>query len=1080
MNAFWGFFLKKKIFSHLVMVALVIFGVYALLALPKESNPEVTVPIGVVTTTLFGASALDTETLITNKIEEQLKNNLDDVKKITSTSREGGSSVVVEFNADADIDKSIQKLKDEVDKVKPDLPEEATDPSVIQVDFNNQPILTFDVSSDLPEGVFVSIAKRLEEDLKTVPGVSDVSVSGLRNREVQVIVSKEALNSFGLNITDVIGAIAATNNTLPAGSIVVDNVKYNVEFEGDINDPQEIADIAILSEGGEPIYVRDIATVIDGFDEPRTLSRFSLDGAPSQPSLSFNIFKRSGGDITEITSAVRKRIEELQQPGELLDGLGVLIVFDTGEFLIRDLRDLSRTGLQTVALVMLVLFVAVGWRESLVAGSAVPLSFLIAFIGLLASGNTLNFVSLFSLILAVGILVDSGIVIVEGINLRLSRYKDHEDAAKAAVREFHAPLTSGTMTTIAVFAPLFFISGIAGEFIKSIPFTVIFILLASLLVALGFVPLIASEFMKERKGESRLGAKQAYYTEKIKEWYRSKLLFILETRRHENIFLGVVSGLIFFSISLPIKGILMGIFVGTIMGYVTYLLFKNKHRWYTRLPIFIATMALSLFLGFFMPKIGAVPVTFFDAGDEDFLIVEMELPEGTVLGSTDIESRKIEEILYTEPEIESFTVTVGAGSPYLEGGTNTKLANAFLLLRKDRKHTSEEIMNELRERFSVIDTSIVRVNQISSGPPVGTPVVITFLGNDLDQLERLAQTSADILREIPGTSNVTTSTKDDGTQFILTIDKARATELGLNSNIVSQTLRASISGINATTIKSIEDDIDVRVVLDLNPDYLTPHDTNRANIDAIRQIEVQTPNGPVLLGSLLQTHIAKSKPAIAHEDGKRSSTAGSELAEGGNTREIVSEFRSIAKERNIVPEGVEMIIGGENEESDQSFAEMGVAFIVGVVLMFAILVLEFNSLRYAVYILSVIPTSFVGLFIGLLLTGKSLSFPSLMGLIALSGIVVNNAIILISVINSIRTEEPNSDLRSVIVRGAVSRLRPILLTTLTTIVGIAPLTLASELWAPLAWAVMFGLAFTATATLILVPLLYHRKPGIIR
>jgi len=1062
------------------MVALIIFGLFAAVSLPKESNPEVTIPIGVVSTGLFGASAADIESLVTNKLEEGIKNNVNDIKEITSTSAEGFSSIVVEFDADANLSKSLQELKDEVDKLKGDLPDAATDPFVIEIDIANDPIVSFSLSSDLPEKVFVGVVKELQNRVKAIDGVSDAPVAGLRDREVQVIVSKEKLSQFGLNITDVVGAISATNNTLPAGTITISNIKYNVQFEGDIEDPSEIADIAILSRAGEPIYVRDIATVVDGFEKRSSISRTSLDGNPSQSSLTFYVIKKAGGDITQMTKDIASLLEDLKEPGELLYGMETLITFDTGELLLKDLRDLTRTGMQTIILVMLVLYLAVGWREALVAGSAIPLSFLIAFILLLVSGNTLNFVSLFSLILAIGILVDSGIVIVEGINTRLHIYDSKIEAAKATIREFHAPLTSGTMTTIAVFAPLFFISGITGEFIKSIPFTVISVLLASLLVAIGFVPLLGSAFLHERMGTSRLGSRQAKYTERLVVFYKKQLCYILETRYHENIFIAIIAGLIFFALALPIKGILMGIVQGLLMAILVYRVFRDKLHALLRFALLsLAIIIIPIFSYFVTPTFGAVQVEFFGGGDQDFLITEIELPEGTILATTDLEARKVEEILYTQDGIESFTMTVGSGSAFTEGGSNTKLANAFILLDEDRKQTSDEVMNELRTKMTAINSSIVRVSQISDGPPVGTPVVITFFGDDLGELERVAEAAGDVLREIPGTTDIVTSTKDDGTEFVLEIDKARAAELGLNSFIVSQTLRASISGVDATTIKSIDDDIDVVVKLDLNQDFQTPHDTNRTNIDAIRQIELQTPNGPVLLGSILEADVAKGKTSISHEDVKRRATVGAELTASGNTREIVATFKELADERGLVPADISMVIGGENEETDQSFAEMGIAFVVGVVLMFAILVLQFNSLRFAIFIISVIPTAFVGIFIGLLITGQALSFPSLMGLIALSGIVVNNAIILIDTINHRREKHPERTIVDVVVEGSVSRLRPILLTSITTIIGIAPLTLASALWAPLAWSIMFGLLFTSVATLILIPILYTRKPGVL-
>lgn len=1027
MHAVWSFFIRKNNVSYLLIVALVVFGLFSLITLPRESSPEVTVPIGVVSVSLSGASALDIETLITNAIEERLRNNLDNVKNLTSTSREGFSSVVVEFDARADIDASMQKLKDEIDNVKSDLPDGATDPTVTQVDLNSDPILTFAVSGNLPQRAFFERAEELETDIEGIEGVSDVSVSGKQDRQVHVIVNKESLSTFGLTIAEVISSISATNNTLPAGGIIVDDIAYNVQFEGGIDDPQEIADIAILRAGGKPIYVRDIAEVIDGFEEPTSISRASIAGEPSRRSLFFNVFKQSGGDITKITTAVNERLEARQAPGEPLFGLETLVMFDMGAFLLKDLQNLMLSGLQTVLLVMVILFLTIGWREALIAGSAIPLSFLIAFIGLSASGNTLNFISLFSLILAVGILVDSAIVMVEGIHTRMKQRMDKREAAFATIKEFHWPLTSGTMTTIAVFAPLFLISGIVGEFIKAIPFTIIFVLLASLLVALGLIPLIASMLMR-RRVTSRGEARQEKYAAQLQAWYSGVLRTFLQTRRYKITFV-----------------------VGLVAAFV---------------------VAIAL------PITGLVKVIFFDQGDADFVIVEIELPQGTTLSQTDIEARRVEEILYTEPDIDAFTVTSGAGSAFGSRSAGSKFASAFLLLSdaNERQRTSLEIIDSLREKVSIIETSEVRVNQPSNGPPVGTPIVIKFIGKDLEALNRTAERAANLLAEIPGTADTTSSTKDDHIEFVLTVDKAKAAELGLNSQTISQTLRASINGIKATTVNTIDDDIDVIVKLNLNAAYQTPHDTNRATIDAVRGLELQTPEGSILLGSVLDTNVGNGNAVIRHEDGVRIATAGSEVASGGNVRQITQAFRDRLNELAL-PAGVEVAFGGENEETNQSFREMGVAFVIGVVVMFAILMLQFNSLRHAVYTLSVIPTALIGIFFGLLITGKALSFPSLMGLIALSGIVVNNSIILIDTINNVRRRNPEKAIQDIVIEGATSRLRPVLLTTVTTVIGISPLIFASELWAPLAFSIIFGLSFTVVITLLMIPMLYHRRPG---
>jgi HAE1 family hydrophobic/amphiphilic exporter-1 len=629
-----------------------------------------------------------------------------------------------------------------------------------------------------------------------------------------------------------------------------------------------------------------------------------------------------------------------------------------------------------------------------------------------------------------------------------------------------------------VFVPLFFISGIVGEFIKSIPFTIISVLFASLLVALGFIPLIASLVLRRRM-TSKLEERQEEYTERFLSWYRKKLTLILGNKHREDIFIAGVVALFFATPVLPLKGLAAAFIFCLIVGGVMYFLFSRSYRWYLLVPGTVVSLVAAGFLVSFLPAFGTMKVEFFPVGDEDYLIVEMELPQGTILDASEIEARKIEEILYQESDIESFVMTVGVSSAFSGTGASggSKYANAFIQLREDREHTSPELGDILTERLSVIKTSDIRVTQLAGGPPVGTPVVIKFKGDDLEALDHLAIQAARILEDIEGTNAVTTSVRDDGTEFVLSIDKAKATALGINPSALSLLLRTAIHGTEATTINTPEDDIEVIVKLNLNPEYRDPHSTNEVTIGAIQNIEIPTPDGTVLLNSILETGVQKSSAAIRHEDERRIATTESQLAEGGNVALINSEFEARAAEELDLPHGVEMIIGGENEETDQSFAEMGYAIIAGLILMFAIIVLMFNSYRHSLYVIAPAFFSFIGIAVGLTLTGNALSFPSLMGLIALVGIVVNNSIILIDVMNNLRRENTKMETMGVVLTGASSRLRPILLTTLTTVIGIVPLLFASSLWAPLALSIIFGLSFSVVITLIFIPILYRRNPG---
>ncbi len=1028
MHSLWIFFLKKRAFTYMVMFALVTVGLYSLVAIPKESSPEVIIPVGVVSTVLRGASAEDTEKLITNKIEEEV-GNIENIDTVTSSSREGVSVVTAQFNASADIDKSIQDLKDAVDRAKPDLPSDALEPVVTKINFSDQPIVIVSISQDVSPATLTALGDELESEMKKIKGVSKVEVAGTRKREVQVVIRKDQLAKYGLSISQVIGAVSSANASLPIGRITVADVDYPITFAGDITEGSQVSDITITSNNGVPIYLRDVAFVSDGLQSPTTFSRVSVNGAPAEQALTLNIYKKSGGDVTKIASDVRAKLDELKKT--TLASSQVVISFDRGSLVEKDLKDLTRVGLETVALVMLVLFLTIGWRESIVAGLSIPLSFVIAFIGLYASGNTINFVSLFSLILAIGILVDSGIVVAEGIHTRMKKFGNSETAALATIKEYAWPLIAGTMTTVAVFAPLFFISGTTGKFIASIPFTIIFVLIASIFVALGMVPLLAILLTKPHS-EGRLEKMQEHLSVSARAWYKKLLGIIFASRKLQNRF-----------------------FLALGVGFVISLL---------------------------LPVLGLVKVQFFPQDNQDFVYITLEKPQGTPLSVTDLGIRQVEESLYTSSLVDSFVTTVGAGSAFADngGGVNTKIANITVILKKDRELTSTEAIEVFRKDFSLITSADVRVSQGNNGPPSGAPVVIKFLGDDLDALSLTADNAERILKTVDGTLDVQTSLRDDGTQFEIKIDRAKAAQVGLTAASVAQTLRASVSGVTATTIKKQSDDIDVVVKSDLNGNFINPEDTIKTTIDSITELPITTPTGTILLGSLVDVSVVPSRAVINHEDMKRLASVSSQLKPDATAVEVVSAFKKREKELNL-PEGVSINYGGENEEVNNSFRDMFLALIAGMVGMLAILVLEFNSFRFALYLLFTVPLSLIGVLGGLAITGKTLSFSSMLGFIALAGVIINHAIILLdSILHRLEAEKiakSGLKLYDIVIDSASIRLRPIILTTVTTVVGMIPLAGASALWGPLAFAIMFGLTFAMILTLILVPLLFYRYPG---
>ncbi|HEY0979562.1 MAG TPA: efflux RND transporter permease subunit [Candidatus Paceibacterota bacterium] len=1022
MTKFWTFFLAKHHFTILLSIVLVLGGIYAVLAIPKESSPEVQIPMGVVTTVLPGASAEDIETLITNKVEDRVL-GIEGVSKVTSSSGDGVSSVTVEFNANADIDKSIQLLKDEVDTVRPELPEEANDPIVSDVNFADQPILIISIAGELAPAELTALGETVADEIERVRGVSSVSVSGVRERQVQVIVEQAKLRQYGISIADVTRALAASGVSAPAGAITIDGIRYAVRLEAGLTDTAQVGAIALSGPGGTPIRIADVATVVDGLADPSTYSRVSVEGAPSAPALTLSVFKSRGGNILETGAGVKEALAELEDGA--LSGTETVITYDAGDDIAHDLKELSKVGLETVVLVMLMLFLTLGWRESLVAAASIPLSFLIAFIGLAASGNTINFISLFSLILAIGILVDSGIVVVEAMHTHLMKLGDKRRAAVAAIREYAWPLIAGTMTTVAVFVPLFFLSGIVGKFIASIPFTVIFVLLASIFVALGLVPLLALYVI--RKEPSAIEKRQEEINERAKAWYETFLRGMLGNRKKESRFLWSMIGLFVLALLLPITGL--------------------------------------------------VKVVFFPSEDMDFVTIEIERPQGTALTDTDLSVREVEELLYTDPRIESFVADVGAASFFSgTGAAGSNIANITVNLREDRKQTSAEIVSDLRTTLAEVTSARITVSEPAGGPPTGAAISVTFVGDDLASLGSAVDQGARILSEIPGTANIETSMKDDGAEFVVRLDSAKAAELGVSPLTVAETLRSALFGADATDIRTNSQDIEVRTKLDLNPFYRDPSETAHATIDAVRSLTVPGARGPVPLSSVATITYEPANAVIRHEDGDRIATLTADAAAGGNPLQIANAFNDRMKEVEL-PEGVSLKVGGESEDVNQSFAEMGIALLAGAALMLAILVLEFNSFRHSLYLLLIIPLSLVGVFAGLFITNSPLSFPSMLGIIALAGVIINHAIILMDSIARIGKERTEASLTDIVVEAASTRFRPIILTTVVTVVGMIPLSFASSLWGPLAFAIMFGLAWSMVLTLLLIPILYHRWPG---
>jgi len=1019
MAQFWLFFTRKRALSYLLVLAIALFGIGSVVSIQKESAPEVRVPIAIVSSSLPGASPEDVEELVVAEIERAVL-NLENVTEVTSTAREGVGVVTVEFDAAADIDTALQDVRDAVDITRGELPEDATDPIVSEVNFADEPIVFASLQSDLPLTEFEQLTERIVEDIERIGGVSRVETSGMPEREMRVVVEREALALYGIDTGSIVQALQGANTALPVGTLEIGGVEYPIDLASNLEDAADVGAVGIRTSSGETVPLRDIAFIGDGFAERSSIARVSIAGNIPQQAVGLVVYKQGGADVTRLSRDV---VAYTQTHNATYADAPLSITYDAGEQIINDLSQLTMTGMQTVLLVLLVLFVALGWREALVASLSIPLSFLMAFIVMQATGNTINFISLFSLILAIGILVDTAIVITEALHTNIKRGMSVSAAVERAITDFHYPVTTGNLTTIAVFFPLFTISGITGEFIASIPFTVIAVLVSSLAISLALIPLIGSTLLSAPSAKEETPARDVF-AEKLQKWYLARMPFLLDNRKRKRWFL---SGLI---------------------------------------VLLVALMSFPFF--------GLIKVSFFPQGDVDYLYVNIEEPQGTPLARTNLTAQQVEELLIDIPDIASFTTTVGREATFDQGArSGSRFASIDITLASERTRTSSEILEDVTTRLAEVPHIRTRASQPNEGPPTGAPVLITFSGEDLEVLKRTAQNAQELLSGVAGTKNVRSSNDNAGTGFTFTVNRAYADELGVSMGSIASALRTAVFGTEATTITKGDSDISVVVTVALNPEWQTVHDTNRAPLTALSELPVRTAQGEtVLLGTLLSGSLSASSEVINREDGERIVSVSSELVADANAREVSMAFAREATQAELVPEGISMRIGGETEDVDQSFRDMFRALGIAMVLVFGVLVLQFNSFKQAFIVLTTVPLSLIGVLLGLFITGEYLSFPSMLGFIALSGVVVNNAIILVDVWNKMRREHPEFSLREVVLRGGAMRLRPILLTSVTTVVGIFPLLFASDLWRPIGAAIIFGLLFATIITLAVVPVLY--------
>ncbi|MCD5390030.1 MAG: efflux RND transporter permease subunit [Candidatus Pacebacteria bacterium] len=1019
------YFLKNKIFTYFLLLLSLIVGGYMMNITPKELYPEIKIPVVIVSTPYPGASARDVEDSVTNKLESSLVGGLKNVKEITSSSAEGFSSIVIEFEDSVEITEALIDVQDRVDEKKSELPTDALEPIIKKVNFSDQPIFSVGLSSTEAYNQLYKKSEEIKDILLAISGVSSVDISGIPDREISVLLNPEKLSQFNIDPNQVVAAIRSSERTFPAGSIFLDEREYRIGYDSGIDTASDLNSVVVRTQSdGNNIYVRDLVMFIeDGVATYNTKSRVSTDGGDlTQQAVIFDIKKQEGGNIIDLTNNIKNALSKYKEdrPNEVID---FVIIFDAGRDIDVSLGELVGSGMQTVALILIVMGLMVGLRESIIAATAIPLSFLLTFIGMKFAGISINFVSLFSLILVIGILIDSAIVIVEGIHDFMSDGNTFFDAASKTLAEFSKPLFAGVLTTISIFVPLMTLSGTLGQFIGGIPRVINIVLIMSLVVALIFIPAIAGIMYRFKINDPKwLSDRRNKFFNFVENWYHDFLEKLVRNSRHK-------------------RRIVWGI-----------------------LALLISAFML---IGF-----GLIQSEFFPPDELDKAFINIELKQGTSLDKTNRIISEVEKIIAKQNHVTAFTTTAGSENVFV-GNMRGDPHYANIVVNIDEKENGPQVSIDLREALSVIDDYKVQVLIPESGPPVGAPVQIKLTGNDWDSINIAAESVAELVRSIPGARNVESGVDVGLTEIKLHVIRDRLAEYNLTALDVSSLLRTTIYGTEATTLQLDDGDVDVVVKVALNTETRTHRNSNHINYDQIKNIPIQTLKGEVLLGYFVQEKIEQATSVATHIDGHKNRTVTSYVKDGFLPTNIVTKFNEKIVDISL-PDGVEYSLAGATDENDKASGELMASLLLGLLMIFGVLIWQFGSLRDVLFIVSVIPLGLIGVLWGLFLFDMTLSFTAMLGFIALVGVVVNDSIILVDVMNKIRVREPQLSKKGVVVKGAGMRLRPVLLTTVTTVLGMIPLLFVSPMWKPFASSMIFGLTFATVLTLVLIPIFYEK------
>ncbi|MBN2266288.1 MAG: efflux RND transporter permease subunit [Candidatus Aminicenantes bacterium] len=1012
------FSVKRKVTASMMAAILVVLGAISFTRLGLDFFPDLEFPTVSVITTYSGAASEDIENVLTRPLE-QVVSSVNRVKKVTSITSEGVSAITIEFEWGTNLDFAAQDVRDQIALYEQYLPEAAANPLVVKFSFSQFPVIFFGVTSDLPA---MELRTVLEDEvaprLERIDGVASARVFAMDEREILVDVDRAALESRGLTLDQVMMALGAENLNLPAGNIVERYTEVLVRTMGEFTELDDIRQTIIgMTAAGEPVYVSDIAEVKDTIKEMRYVSRIQ-----NQNGVYLMISKRSGANTQQASAAVKRTLAELE--GTIPGNPVFHVAMDQGDMIEQVTSNTVGNAWVGGVLAILMIFLFLrNWRPTLVIALAVPLSVIATFIALYAAGYTLNLLTLGGLALGIGMLVDNAIVVIENVYRHLEEGEGADEASIAGAGEVGMAITASTLTTIAVFFPMIFASGITGKMTQALGLSLAFSLLASLFVALTVVPLSTSLVFRTKKSlRSIAKAPDERQFAKAKALYRKWLDKALHHRRW------------------VLGGALLAL---------------------------AAALAIVPFLG----------TEFLPTQDMDMILLKVRMPVGTALEETDRVVKLAENVMADIPEIRVVSSQIGSSVEQDAGDAASSMSNAGTheailwvgLAKADKREASDkEILERIRRRLpnlSGVKFEAIDMSQMMLGGS-SAPVAINLFGSDLAVLKSQADQVVKMISDVEGLRDITHTMAAGKPEVQIHIDRERASRLGLSVYQVSNTVQTATLGRVATRYREASDEIDVRIRF--QKEY-------RDTMDEVRSIPIRTATGQTIyLEQVADITTDEGPITINRENQARqvsvtANIVGRDL--GGVVREIKARLGGF--ERGLPP-GYFLEYGGSYEDMQEAFVILAAAFALAILLVYMIMASQFEHFTPPFIIMFTVPLGIIGVIVGLLVTGRTLSMAVLIGVIMLAGIAVNNGIVMIDYINQLIKR--GVDKREAILQGATTRLRAVLLTALTTILGTLPMALSrssgSEFRAPMGVSIAFGLTVTTVLTLFVIPVIY--------